>query len=56
MLSNVDKCISIIPTYKVTSDGVEEVKDKMLKIKEKIVKYLKTLRWRLGAIIGERMA
>jgi hypothetical protein len=56
VLSNIDKCIGMITTYDLTSEEVEEVKGKMLEIKEKIVKYPKTLRWRLRAIIGERIA
>jgi hypothetical protein len=56
ILSNIDKCLNLIHHYNLSPEEVEQIQNKLKKIKEIIEKEPKTRRWKLRAKIGKKKA
>ena len=56
IISNIDKCLNLMHHYNLSLEEVEQIQNKLKKIKEMIEKESKTRRWKLRAKIGKKKA
>ncbi len=54
IISNIDKCLNLMHHYNLSLEEVEQIQNKLKKIKEMIEKESKTRRWKLRAKIGKK--
>jgi hypothetical protein len=56
ILSNIDKCLNLMHHYNLSPEEIEQIQNKLKKLKEAIENEPKTRRWKLRAKIGKKKA